>query len=191
GTDGVARLIDFGVAKAAGRVTASRNRQLKGKVAYMAPEQIRRGSVNRQTDVYGASVLLWELLTGERLFDGETEGMILGRVLDDEVPPPSSLRAGLPAALDAIALRGVERVQERRFESARAMARALVEAAAPATADDVGEWAQALARVALAERRQKLARLEQQALADAEDDACPSPPAPRPSNAPRPAPRAF
>jgi serine/threonine protein kinase/ABC-type arginine transport system ATPase subunit len=168
GTDGVVRLIDFGIAKAAGRRNASRNGQLKGKIAYVAPEQIQGRTVDRRTDVYGASVLLWELLTGERLFDGETEGMILGRVLDDDVPPPSSLRADLPAALDAITLRGLDRAQERRFESARAMARALEGAVRPATADEIGQWVQSLACAALGERRETLARLERQGLADVE-----------------------
>jgi serine/threonine-protein kinase len=167
GCDGVARLIDFGIAKAAGRRSASRQGQLKGKIAYIAPEQIQGGAVSRRTDVYGASVLLWELLTGEQLFDGETEGVILGAVLDDEVPPPSSLRAGVGACLDAIVLRGLDRVAERRFESARAMARALEEAVPRASADEVGQWVESLAGAALAVRREALARLEQQALTEA------------------------
>jgi serine/threonine-protein kinase len=139
GVDGVARLIDFGIAKAVGRSSASRNGQLKGKIAYMAPEQIRRGAVDRRTDVYGASVLAWELVTGERLFDGATEGEILGRVLDDRVPPPSSLRPEAKA-LDAIVLRGLERAPERRWSTAREMAIALEAAVAPASAASVGEW---------------------------------------------------
>jgi serine/threonine protein kinase len=139
GVDGVARLIDFGIAKAVGRSSASRNGQLKGKIAYMAPEQIRRGAVDRRTDVYGASVLAWELVTGERLFDGATEGEILGRVLDDRVPPPSSLR---PEArpLDAILLKGLDRAPDRRYETAREMALALEAAVTPASAASVGEW---------------------------------------------------
>jgi serine/threonine-protein kinase len=185
GCDGVARLIDFGIAKAVGRHNASRQGQLKGKIAYVAPEQIQGGSVNRRTDVYGASVLLWELLTGERLFDGETEGMILGRVLDDEVPPPSSLRAGLLAGLDAIVLRGLDRAPERRYESAQAMARALEQAARSASADEVGQWVQSLAAESLAARREKLARLEQLTLAE-RTPATVTPVTTAPSSAPLP-----
>jgi serine/threonine-protein kinase len=70
----------------------------------------------------------------------------------------------LPAALDAIALRGVDRAPERRFESARAMARELEAAVRPASPDEVGEWVQTLARAALAERREKLQRLEREAV---------------------------
>jgi ABC-type multidrug transport system ATPase subunit len=170
GIDGVVRLIDFGIAKAAGRCNVSRDGQLKGKVAYMAPEQLERGIVNRRTDVYGASVLLWELFTGERLFVGETEGMVLGRVLDDVVPPPSSLRAEVGPVLDAITLRGLDRRQEQRFDSARAMARELEAAMRPATNAEVGDWVQSIAHVALAERREKLARLELSASTDAADE---------------------
>jgi ABC-type multidrug transport system ATPase subunit len=170
GADGVVRVIDFGIAKAAGRCNASRDGQLKGKIAYMAPEQIQRGIVNRRTDVYGASVLLWELLTGERLFDGEAEGMILGRVLDDIVPPPSSLRADLPIGLDAITLRGLDRAQERRFESARAMAGELERLVRPVTAQEIGEWVQSLAHASIEVRRRKLALLEQETATHAEDE---------------------
>jgi len=163
GVDGVARLIDFGIAKAAGRCNVSRDGQLKGKVAYMAPEQIQRGIVGPRADVYGASVILWELLTGERLFEGETEGMILGRVLDDDVPRPSQLRADVRPALDDLVLRGLDRTQERRFESARAMALALEAAVRPATAAEVGAWVEGLSGARLAQRRQRMARMEREA----------------------------
>jgi eukaryotic-like serine/threonine-protein kinase len=164
GVDGVARLIDFGIAKAAGRCNVSRDGQLKGKVAYMAPEQIQRGIVGSRADVYGASVILWELLTGERLFEGETEGMTLGRVLDDDVPRPSQLRVDVPAALDAFVLRGLDRAQQRRFESARAMALALEAAVRPATTAEVGAWVEGLAGARLAERRERMARMEREAM---------------------------
>jgi ABC-type branched-subunit amino acid transport system ATPase component len=163
GVDGVARLIDFGIAKAAGRCNVSRDGQLKGKVAYMAPEQIQRGIVGPRTDVYGASVILWELLMGEQLFEGDTEGMILGRVLDDDVPRPSQLRSDVPAALDAFVLRGLDRAQQRRFESARAMALALEAAVRPASAAEVGAWVEGLAGSRLAERRARMARMEREA----------------------------
>src|SRR5580700_11191148 len=76
GTDGAAHLIDFGVAKATGRAQVTREGQLKGKLAYMAPEQLGGSPVDRRADVFGASVVLWEMLTGQRLFDGADEGEI-------------------------------------------------------------------------------------------------------------------
>ncbi len=164
GSDGVVRLIDFGIAKAIGRSNVSREGQLKGKVAYMAPEQIQRGTVNRQTDVYGASVLLWELLTGEQLFEGEGEGMILGRVLDDVVFAPSSVRDVGPIGprLDAITLKGLDRVQDLRFASALEMARELETVLRPASAREVGEWVESLAKESLAERRERVGRIERE-----------------------------
>src|SRR5205085_807343 len=66
GVDGVARVVDFGVAKAAGRLQTTRDGQLKGKLSYMAPEQLSGGIADRRTDVYAASVVLWEALAGPR-----------------------------------------------------------------------------------------------------------------------------
>src|SRR3984957_18438497 len=87
-TDGHARVLDFGIAKAAGRSHTTRDGQLKGKFRYMAPEQIRDGPVSAQTDVYAASVVLWELLTGEPLFKGSNDAAIVARVLEGVVAAP-------------------------------------------------------------------------------------------------------
>ena len=84
-------------------------------------------------------------------------------MLDDAVMEPSQLRSGLPAGLDAIVLRGLDRAQERRFESARAMALELEAVVRPATAVEVGEWVKALAAVPLASRREKVARMDREA----------------------------
>src|SRR6185369_14610263 len=73
GTDGVARVLDFGVAKAAGRIHQTREGSVKGKLPYMPPEQMRGGEISRKTDVYAAAVVLWECLTGEWLFDGPND----------------------------------------------------------------------------------------------------------------------
>src|SRR5678816_4576391 len=63
GTDGVPRVLDFGVAKAAGRMQTTKEGQIKGKLSYMPPEQLRGAAVNRQTDIYACGVMLWELIT--------------------------------------------------------------------------------------------------------------------------------
>ena len=82
GTDGIARVLDFGVAKAAGRLQETGDSgALKGKLAYMAPEQLTGRSVSRQTDIYAASVILWELLTGKRLVDGDNDAQRAAKVL--------------------------------------------------------------------------------------------------------------
>jgi serine/threonine protein kinase len=81
GTDGVARVLDFGVAKAATRLQTTREGRLKGKRACMAPEQVS-GKVSQRTDVYSAGVVLWETLACRRLFRGETEAQLLRKVLE-------------------------------------------------------------------------------------------------------------
>lgn len=162
GIDGVTRLIDFGIAKATGRSTVSNSGQLKGKFAYMAPEQLKGKTVTGLTDVYGASVLLWELLTGERLFDGETQGEILAQVLEEPPSPPEELRPEISKELSRIVMKGLQRKAERRFTSARQMALALESAVHPATVAEVGDWVVSHAGVALGERREKLRRMERE-----------------------------
>src|SRR5512143_3537617 len=77
GTDGVPRVLDFGVAKAAGRMQTTKEGQLKGKLSYMPPEQLRGSEVARQTDIYSVGVMFWELITGQRLFSGDNEGVVV------------------------------------------------------------------------------------------------------------------
>jgi len=160
GLDGIARVLDFGVAKAAGRLQTTREGQLKGKLSYTAPELIRGGEVTRAADIYSAAVVLWETLMGERLFDGDNDANILERILFAEVVAPSQRAKDLPPALDAIVLRALDRDPPRRFATAREMARA-IEAAVPiASAEEVGEWVERLARGALADRAAKMARID-------------------------------
>jgi serine/threonine-protein kinase len=161
GEDGVARLLDFGVAKAAGRLQTTREGQIKGKLAYMAPEQISDGkSVDARADVYAAAVVLWELFTGERLFDGDSDGMVLAQVLSGLVDPPSRFVADLPPAVDAIVLRGIERNPGDRFASALDMAIALENALLVAPARTIAAWVTTVAAGALGERAALVGAIE-------------------------------
>ena len=81
GVDGPARVIDFGVAKAAGRLQTTQAGTIKGKIAYMSPEQLAGREVSRAADVYAMGVVLWEALTCKRLFSGETEAVLVHKVL--------------------------------------------------------------------------------------------------------------
>jgi serine/threonine-protein kinase len=152
GLDGIPRLLDFGVAKAQDRIHTTKNGEVKGKLAYMSVEQLTNQEVDRRSDIYGAGVVLWELLAGRRLFSGETEGATMHIILGGTHPPPSSSAPGLPAALDAITMRALARDRSGRYETARQMAVALEQAAPPATATAVGEWVASLAEPKLAER---------------------------------------
>ena len=156
GIDGVPRLVDFGVAKAAGRVgQETREGQLKGKLAYMAPEQIR-GATNRRTDIYAASVVLWEALTGKRLFAGQTDIEVFSKVAEGTKTPPSTYVPGLPAILDAVTLRGLDRDPDRRYQTAREMARALEEALPLVAASKIGEWVEDAAQTVLFDRARRM-----------------------------------
>jgi serine/threonine-protein kinase len=160
GVDGVARVLDFGVAKAAVRLQTTRAGQLKGKLAYMSPEQLRSGVVNRLSDVYAAGVLLWESLTTQRLFEADSEGELMNKVLAGKVSPPSSLVPGVPSALDAIVLRAIDQEPAHRFQNAREMALALERAGSIAMPSEVGEWVASAAKDGLAYRAQRIAEVE-------------------------------
>jgi serine/threonine-protein kinase len=160
GTDGVPRILDFGVAKAAGRAHTTRDGSMKGKCAYMAPEQVTGSPVSRATDIFAAGVLLWELLTGKRLFQAETDVATLMKVLNEPIPPPSSLVPGLPPAWDAVVAGATERAPERRFATARDMAIAVEACEGVASTTQVGEWVETLAAGTLGSRAQMLARIE-------------------------------
>jgi serine/threonine-protein kinase len=160
GVDGVARVVDFGVAKATGRLQTTRDGQLKGKLSYMAPEQIRGGVVDRRTDIYSASVVLWEALAGRRLFDGDHDAVVYGKVLESPVAPPSQYAAGIGAALDAIVLRGLARDPESRFPTALEMAVAIEGAVPLASARQIGRKVQYLAEATLLRRAERFAEIE-------------------------------
>ncbi len=161
GVDGVSRVLDFGVAKAAGRVQTTREGQVKGKLAYMAPEQLQ-GSVDARADIFATGVLLWEALTGERMFKG-TETEIVFKVLQGTVDPPSQVRAGVPAAFDAITSKSLAKKPEDRFATARDMADAVVAACPPATSTEVGAWVSEQAAKVLEDRRSLVREIESSA----------------------------
>jgi serine/threonine-protein kinase len=160
GTDGVARVLDFGIAKAAGRLHTTRDGQLKGKLGYMSPEQLSGRSVDRRTDIYAAAVVLWEVLTGERLFEGDDAGAVFGLVMQKQVPVPSSLVPGVPAEFDEATLRGLERDPARRFARARDMALVLENSVEMARASAVGEWVTMLGEEQLHERAELVGNIE-------------------------------
>jgi serine/threonine-protein kinase len=161
GSDGLARVLDFGIAKASERLSRSVAGQVKGKRPYLAPEQIREQS-DRRTDVYATSVVLWEMLAGRRLFAAASPAELIRQVLEMEVPPPSAHAPDISPELDALVLRGLARDPDRRFESARHFAVEL-ERLGIATATDIGGWVQELAGPALRERAEQVAELERHA----------------------------
>jgi serine/threonine protein kinase len=124
--DGAVKLTDFGIAKAGDRATTSG--MLKGKFAYMSPEQARGDALDARTDVFALGVTLWELLTGARLFEGDGDVAVLRAVQERLIVPPARLNPGVSASLDAAVMRALERERARRWPTAHELERALAEA---------------------------------------------------------------
>jgi len=157
--DGVVKVVDFGIARAAGKLHHTATGSVKGKFAYMAPEQAKRVPVDRRADVWSLGVVLWELSTGKRLFRQDTEVDTLVAVMNEPVMPPSRARPGVPSALDEVVARALDRDRETRYPNARDLARDLqrflVRQGAAVGPPEVAEWMRELFPEELA-RRQEL-----------------------------------
>ena len=151
-TDGIGKILDFGIAKARARISTTRDGHVRGSLPYMAPEQLEDEPLTARTDIYGAGVVLWEALTGKRLFQGESEAAIVQRILDHRVEPPSLSVPGLPAALDAAILRALASDPAERFPTGLEMALALETSLAPASPSAVASFMVATAGKDLDER---------------------------------------
>jgi len=122
--EGVVKVIDFGVARAMGRVTETIPGGLKGKIQYMSPEQVVGRPVDRRSDVFALGVVLWEALCGRRLFRRDTEMDTLSAIVEDPIPAPSSITRVSPR-LERIVMQALEKDPDKRFQNAADMALAL------------------------------------------------------------------
>jgi serine/threonine-protein kinase len=123
GTNGTVKLVDFGVAKAVGRVSeATRAGQLKGKFGYMSPEQALGKPVDRRSDIFSLGIVLFELTTSRRLFRGEHDIDTLKLVIGGPIPRPSSIDPKYPPGLERIVLKALDRSAEQRYQSAQELA---------------------------------------------------------------------
>jgi serine/threonine-protein kinase len=160
GVDGVPRIVDFGIAKAVGRLQQTQTGEIKGKFGYMAPEQVNGQPVTRAADVYAAGVVLWEALTGTALFKADNDVALAAQVLLGNVARPSRTVAGVPPVFDDIAMCALERDPARRFATARDMARALEQSLPIASHSQVAAWVESLAGPLLRRREQRLWEIE-------------------------------
>ncbi|RKH57656.1 serine/threonine protein kinase, partial [Corallococcus interemptor] len=148
--DGAVKLTDFGIAKAGNKLTNPG--VLKGKFAYMSPEQARGESVDVRTDVFALGVVLWELLTGGRLFQGDSEIAVLRAVQESTIVPPARLNPDVPPDLDAVICRALERDLTKRYQTAgeleRALAQCVLNQARSVDDTDVGAFMRQLFPVA-------------------------------------------
>jgi eukaryotic-like serine/threonine-protein kinase len=164
GSDGVPRVLDFGIAKAASRSQSTREGQVKGKVSYMSPEQLTDRPVDRRTDIFAAGIVLWEALTMRRLFKADDLPSTIAKVLHSAIPRPSSLNGNVSQALDRVVLKALNRNPAARFQTARDFAAAIEEEAFVASTRKVSEWVSVAAARSLAERAEKVARIESEAV---------------------------
>ena len=135
--DGSVKVLDFGIAKAADRLTRTETGYFKGKFAYMAPEQIKEQPVDRRADVFALGVVLFEALTGRRLFRTKNPAATLRAVLESSIVRPSAIRPNIPSALDEACLKALSRPIDQRHATAAELRRDLLRAVPPG--DDLPE----------------------------------------------------
>lgn len=116
--EGITKLVDFGIAKAATRSYETRTGVLKGKLQYMAPEQARCEDVDRRADIFSLGSVLWELLTGRRLWAGLTDLQLLEKLVSTAPPSPSSVNPDVPAELERICMKALARDPAERYATA-------------------------------------------------------------------------
>jgi len=161
GVDGVARVLDFGIATALDHIEESAPERRKGKRGYMSPEQVRGERLTQRSDIFSAGVVIWELLALRRLFPAEQENEPGEAVLRGGYPRASQYRPELPEALDEIVMKALALDPGERFASMHELLDAFeTHAPARANARRVGEWVLELAKDALSERSRKLLRVE-------------------------------
>jgi serine/threonine protein kinase len=118
GYEGECKLIDFGIAKAAGKASKTQAGILKGKFGYMSPEQVRGLPIDHRSDIFAVGIVLYELLTGERLFIGESDFSTLEKVRNVEIMPPSSYNKKIPPELEKLVLKALARDPDDRYQNA-------------------------------------------------------------------------
>ena len=160
GEDGVTRVLDFGVAKAASQIESTAAGEIKGKIAYMPPEQLAGSDVDRRSDIFAGCIVLWEMLTLRRLFGRDDAGATVLAVMQGEIVPPSRYNPQVSPELDALVLRGLERSPDARFATALEVVRALEDVTRSATTREVGDWVRSLAGKTLDDAARLVADIE-------------------------------
>ncbi len=123
--NGDVKLIDFGIAKAAGRLSRTQAGSIKGKFGYMSPEQVSGREVDPRTDVFSLGICMWELITRERLFSGQNELIVLEKIKNQVTEPPSKFNAAVPPELDRIILKALAKHPAQRYRAAKELFRDL------------------------------------------------------------------
>ena len=152
GVDGLARVLDFGIAKAAECVQYTRTGEVRGKVGYMAPEQLLGHRIGREADVYSLGVIMWELVTGRRLFVGEGQGQMMMRIANGRIDSPRSVHSRVTRQVDSVIRKALSRSPDARFRTAMEFAAAVEAVLPPSSQRVVGEWIEAAGSEELSRR---------------------------------------
>jgi hypothetical protein len=118
GFDGHVKVVDFGIAKAAGGTNATRTGVVKGKLGYMSPEQCLARPLDRRSDVFNIGILMYELTVGKRLFRADSEFTVMNRIISGDFPRPSEIHPYYPAALERMVMRALNPAPDKRFPTA-------------------------------------------------------------------------
>ncbi len=169
--EGIAKVVDFGIAKTAGS-TKTEQGIIKGKFAYMAPEQASDEKVDRRADIFVMGIVLWELLTGERLVFRRNDVQTVNRLLNDKFPFPSSERPDIDPELDAIVMKALAKDPADRYQTALEMREALenhpcLARSHPVRQEEIGPLISEMFSSERSVMRQRI----QQCIASAHDDA--------------------
>jgi eukaryotic-like serine/threonine-protein kinase len=163
GIDGISRLTDFGIAKAAGRMGVTSSGVIKGKVSYMAPEQALGKRVDRRCDIWAAGIVVWELLVGRRLYKQDDQVATLLKIVSETPPRVREHRPDIPQALDDLVAEALSVDVDKRIPSAAEFRRRLTEAwklaGGIAEASEVGEFAAQVGATKLSARREQVTRV--------------------------------
>ncbi|HLM75535.1 MAG TPA: serine/threonine-protein kinase, partial [Polyangiaceae bacterium] len=116
--DGQIKVVDFGIAKAMNSSSETRAGVIKGKVAYMSPEQARGDKVDRRSDIFAVGVMLWEAMTGQRLWKGLTDVAMLHRIIKGDIPSPKTIKGDLSEKMVEVCMKALAPTREDRYESA-------------------------------------------------------------------------
>ena len=160
GADGLARVLDFGIAKALEQLDDSMPNRIKGKSGYMSPEQIRGERLTQRSDVFSCGIMLWEMLATRRLFSAPAETERMQSILNGNYPRPRTLRSEISEELDEVVMRALSLRPEDRFADPRAFAAALERATPAASNRKVADWVNLLAEDKLKERARVVAMVE-------------------------------
>jgi hypothetical protein len=159
GIDGTPRVLDFGVAKAEDKFHSTRGGEIKGKILYMSPEQLEGDAVDRTTDVYAMGLVLFELLTGRRMFTKSQDMTSLAKILRNELTLPSSVDPSL-VKWDALVRAASARLPHERFQSARAMALEVERVMGVASPVEVADYVERIAGDGIKQRTLRIAEIE-------------------------------